>query len=109
MESEFVLSSIRSEGQFNYIIYEDSDSYRGTSSRWSVLMNEKDMEQMSLKKGSKVNLHSSQGGMQSVEVHPFDLPRGNVLSYYPETNVLTSNAVDAVSTPRIQIRNALSL
>lgn len=38
-----VLASIRSEGQFNSIIYEEHDSYRSTDTRWSVLMNALDM------------------------------------------------------------------
>ncbi len=97
LDYKYTLSSIRSEGQFNSIIYEDHDSYRGTASRWTVLMNENDMQEMSLKKGSRVNLQSPQGEMKNVEVHPFNLPRGNVLSYYPEANALTSNAVDPIS------------
>ena len=44
-EDTFTLATIRSEGQFNSIIYEEKDSYRGTSSRWSVLMNSDDIRQ----------------------------------------------------------------
>ncbi|WP_020208741.1 FdhF/YdeP family oxidoreductase [Gilvimarinus chinensis] len=84
----FLLASIRSEGQFNSIIYEESDSYRGTSHRWCVLMSELDCQRLQLQKGSRVTLKSPQGEMQNVEVVPFDLPAGSVMAYYPEANVL---------------------
>ncbi|MFC7290579.1 FdhF/YdeP family oxidoreductase [Hirschia litorea] len=93
----FVLSTVRSEGQFNSIIYEEKDSYRGTDSRWSVLMNKDDMEDLNLIKGSKVCLKSTQGKMEGVSVYPFDLPRKNVMAYYPESNVLTNTEVDPLS------------
>ena len=42
--SEFTLTTVRSEGQFNSIVYEDEDVYRGTRSRWCVMMSPKDMD-----------------------------------------------------------------
>jgi molybdopterin-dependent oxidoreductase alpha subunit len=93
-EYPFVLASIRSEGQFNSIIYEESDSYRGTDTRWSVLMNQKDMEDLAIRTGDLVNLKSAQGEMKAVKVFAFDVPRGNVMAYYPEANVLIATHHD---------------
>ncbi len=90
----FTLSTIRSEGQFNSIIYEEKDSYRGTDSRWSVLMNKEDIVELGAQNGAKVNLRSSEGEMLSVSVVEFNIPRGNVMAYYPEANILTSTNVD---------------
>lgn len=90
----FRLASIRSEGQFNSIIYEESDSYRGTHTRWAVLMNPEDITALGIAAGDYVNLESRVGAMQAVKVFPFDLPRGNVLAYYPEANVLIGNEHD---------------
>jgi anaerobic selenocysteine-containing dehydrogenase len=90
----FLLASIRSEGQFNSIIYEESDSYRGTDTRWSVLMNHEDIKSLGIKAGDFVTLKSPQGEMKDVKVFSFDLPRGNLMAYYPEANILISTAHD---------------
>lgn len=92
--AQFTLSTVRSEGQFNSIIYEETDTYRGTNTRWSVLMNSADIAALNLREGEKVKIKSEQGEMSDVTVFEFDLPRGDVLAYYPEANVLTSTAVD---------------
>src|SRR5690554_3486683 len=93
----YTLASIRSEGQFNSIIYEESDSYRGTDNRWCVLMGEADMRELGVSKGDKVTLRSAHGCMQAVEVFPFGLPKGSILAYYPEANVLIGLEYDAES------------
>ncbi|MEM6627798.1 MAG: molybdopterin dinucleotide binding domain-containing protein, partial [Pseudomonadota bacterium] len=90
----FTLMTVRSEGQFNSIIYEHKDTYRGTDTRWSVLMNKQDMDAAGLKPGDRADLRSEHGVMTGVKVYSFDLPRGDVMAYYPEANVLTSRAVD---------------
>ena len=90
----FMLASIRSEGQFNSIIYEENDSYRGTDTRWSVLMNADDIAELGLAAGDYVNLRSPFGEMQAVKVFVFDVPRKNLLAYYPEANILIGTARD---------------
>lgn len=90
----FMLASIRSEGQFNSIIYEENDSYRGTDTRWSVLMNADDIAELGLASGDYVNLRSPFGEMQAVKVFVFDVPRKNLLAYYPEANILIGTAQD---------------
>ena len=90
----FTLMSIRSEGQFNSIIYEESDSYRDTKHRHSVLMNEDDIAALGLKEKDKVTLRSDTGEMRNLDVVAFDLPRGNIAAYYPEANVLVGQTVD---------------
>ena len=93
-EYPFLLASIRSEGQFNSIIYEESDSYRGTNTRWSVLMNADDIAELSIKAGDAVNIASAFGEMKQVKVFAFNLPRGNVMAYYPEANILIGTTHD---------------
>jgi anaerobic selenocysteine-containing dehydrogenase len=90
----FTLASIRSEGQFNSIIYEELDSYRGTDTRWSVLMNAEDMAQLGVTAGDCVDIVSAVGEMRALKVFAFDLPRGNLLAYYPEANVLIGTGHD---------------
>jgi molybdopterin-dependent oxidoreductase alpha subunit len=90
----FVMTTVRSEGQFNSIVYEEEDLYRSVNNRWSVLMNSSDIAALGLVAGDLVSLSSAQGQMKQVEVFDFDIPVGNCLTYYPEANVLTSQAVD---------------
>lgn len=90
----FVLASIRSEGQFNSIIYEESDSYRGTDTRWSVLMNADDIAALKIKAGDAVKITSAYGDMKQVKVFAFNVPRGNVMAYYPEANILIGTEHD---------------
>lgn len=94
---QFTLTSVRSEGQFNSIIYEENDSYRNTPHRNCVLMNKDDIEALGLKEEAKVSLRSETGVMENVSVYAFDLPRGNLMAYYPEANVLVGREVDARS------------
>ena len=94
LEYPFLLASIRSEGQFNSIIYEETDSYRGTDTRWAVLMNADDMRELTVKVGDLVTLASPIGAMKDVKVVAFDLPKGNLMAYYPEANVLISTNHD---------------
>ncbi len=93
----FLLASIRSEGQFNSIIYEEQDTYRGTDTRWCVLMNADDMRALGVQERDTVNVVSPIGRMDAVQVIAFELPRGNLLAYYPEANVLIGAEHDARS------------
>lgn len=93
-EFPFLLASIRSEGQFNSIIYEESDSYRGTDTRWSILMNAEDIAELNLQAGAIADIKSPYGEMKQVKVFAFNLPRGNVMAYYPEANILIGNEHD---------------
>lgn len=93
-EYPFTLASIRSEGQFNSIIYEEKDSYRSTDTRWSVLMNKQDAHNLGVSAGDKVTLSSAYGEMKALSVFYFDLPQGNVLAYYPEANCLIGTERD---------------
>jgi len=90
----FRLMSVRSEGQFNSIIYEESDSYRGTDKRWVVLMNPQDMNNADLHGGDLVHIYSAHGTMRDVEVKAFDLPPACVMAYYPEANILIGREHD---------------
>jgi molybdopterin-dependent oxidoreductase alpha subunit len=93
-EYPFLLSSIRSEGQFNTIIYEERDSYRGVDSRWTVLMNTQDMQHLGIAEGGITDINSVHGEMRGVQVKSYDIPKGNLMAYYPEANVLIGTERD---------------
>jgi predicted molibdopterin-dependent oxidoreductase YjgC len=90
----FMLTTVRSEGQCNSIVYEEKDSYRGTKKRWCVMMNREDMAELGLEEEALADVTSEQGAMKSVTVYGFDLRRGDVMAYFPEANVLTRAVVD---------------
>jgi molybdopterin-dependent oxidoreductase alpha subunit len=90
----FVLASVRSEGQFNSIIYDEADKFRKTDTRWCVMLNRYDIDALGLAVGGRADLVSPVGAMRGVRVYEFDLPRGNALTYYPEANVLIAAAHD---------------
>ena len=99
----FLLASVRSEGQFNSIIYEETDSYRYGAKRNSVLMNHHDMEILGIKNDDQIVVNSTSGTMPNAIAQSFDVPRGNVLAYYPEANTLTERNLDERSlTPNFK-------
>jgi anaerobic selenocysteine-containing dehydrogenase len=87
------LATVRSEGQFNTIIYEEYDTYRGRAGRDTLFLNRDDMAAFGIADGQRVTLASATGRMEAVATS-FDLPRGSAMAYYPEANVLTETAVD---------------
>lgn len=93
----FTLSTVRSEGQFNSIIYEERDSYRATDTRWCVMMHRDDAAALGVGEGDHLDLASPSGTMSAVTVYLRDVPRGNLMAYYPEANVLTNTEVDPES------------
>ena len=91
--NEFLLMTIRSHDQFNTTIYGLNDRYRGIhNERRVVFMNEKDMAHHQLKKLDVINLHSEYDGVKRTAekflVIPYDIPKGNLAAYFPETNFL---------------------
>lgn len=89
-----ILTTVRSEGQFNSIIYERTDSYRGGATRWTVMLNSDDIAANGLEDGDTATLVSAHGRMENVTVKVFPISRGGVMAYYPEANRLTGTAVD---------------
>lgn len=94
VSASLMLSTVRSEGQFNTIVYERTDSYRGGIDRWSVMMNAADMAQHGLADGDVATVESDHGVMEAVTVRVFDLAPGAMLAYFPEANRLTGCEVD---------------
>ena len=97
-ENELRLMTVRSEGQFNTVVYEDYDYYRGQDRRDVILIHPDDMQRLGFKPDQKVTVRSSTGAMPNILVRPYaDIRAGNALMYYPEANVLVSRALDPQS------------
>lgn len=91
------LMTIRSEGQFNTVVYEDHDLYRNQDRRDVLLMNPADMGRLGFEENDAVTVRSSAGAMHGILVRAFDIRAGNVAMYYPEANVLVPRSVDPQS------------
>ncbi len=91
------LMTMRSEGQFNSVVYDEEDLYRGQERRDVVLMNKSDIARLGLKPEQRVLIRSSAGEMRYILVREFDIRAGNVAMYYPESNVLIPSDVDPLS------------
>jgi len=91
--NKFMMMTIRSHDQYNTTIYGLDDRYRGISKgRRVILMNKNDISKCNLSKGELVDLSSEMdsGTFLSPDwfVVPYDIPEGNVATYFPESNCL---------------------
>jgi molybdopterin-dependent oxidoreductase alpha subunit len=89
----FVLTTIRSQDQFNTTIYGLDDRYRGIyNGRRILFINPEDMRGVGLQQGQPVDITSHFEGREREAQHflvaPYSIPRGCVATYFPEGNVL---------------------
>jgi molybdopterin-dependent oxidoreductase alpha subunit len=89
------LTTIRSHDQYNTTIYGLDDRYRGVfGGRMVVFMNADDMAARQIEPDSLVEMESvTEGGdvrrtASGFKVRPYNIPRGSIAAYYPETNGL---------------------
>jgi anaerobic selenocysteine-containing dehydrogenase len=91
------LMTIRSEGQFNTVVYEEEDLYRGQHRRDVILINPDDMERLDLTPDQPVTVRSAAGELHRRLVRPYDIRTGNAAMYYREANVMIPRDVDPQS------------
>jgi molybdopterin-dependent oxidoreductase alpha subunit len=95
-DNEFMLSTIRSEGQFNTVVYDSFDRYRGAKTRDIIFMNPEDIEKLGFSEGEKVLAKNTTGEMEG-RVQAFPVKPGNIMMYYPEANILVPRTCDEKS------------
>jgi len=100
----FTLFTTRSHDQYNTTIYGQDDRYRGVfGQRRVVFINAADIRHLGLRDGDWVDLHTAwSDGIERradrFKLVAYDIPRGNLAAYYPETNPLvplSSTAIEA--------------
>ncbi|GKS93161.1 FdhF/YdeP family oxidoreductase [Acidovorax sp. SUPP2825] len=90
----FTLLTTRSHDQYNTTIYGHDDRYRGVfGQRRVVFIHEEDIRSLGLKDGDWVDIQTVWSDGQERRADRFklvayDIPRGNLAAYYPETNPL---------------------
>lgn len=92
----YTLMSMRSHDQYNTTIYGLDDRYRGVFGQRRVLfMNFDDMSEAGLTADQWVDIESIYPDqvkrvVNSFRIVPYNIPRGSLAAYYPETNPLVA-------------------
>jgi molybdopterin-dependent oxidoreductase alpha subunit len=92
-KDEYMMMTIRSHDQFNTTIYGLDDRYRGVyNARRVIFMNPEDMKARGFSKLDVVDITSTYDKKVRIahkfKIVPYNIPTGNLASYFPETNVL---------------------
>ena len=95
-DGEYQHMTVRSEGQFNSVVYDEEDLYRGNTRRDVVMLSEEDARAIGVGEGDPVMVASSTGSFSAVAAI-VDIRSGNVAMYYPEANVLVDRSLDPES------------
>jgi len=88
--------TIRSEGQFNTVVYEEEDVFRNQTRRDIIMMNQVDINRLGLSENEVVKVEGPSGSMQVI-TRSIEIATGNCAMYYPEANVLLSTEIDKES------------
>ena len=96
-QNRFILMTVRSEGQFNTVVYDTEDRYRGISGRNVVLMNEKDMATLGVAERGRVTVKNATGTLIAQKAVAYPIKEGNIMMYYPESNILVPRDSDPQS------------
>lgn len=107
VEAPFTLQTLRSHDQYNTTIYGLDDRYRGVYGQREILfIHPDDMGELGLNDGDKVDIETiwHDGITRKVsgfKLVAYDIPRGNLAAYYPETNPLVplGSIGDGTGTP----------
>lgn len=107
LKAPFALQTLRSHDQYNTTIYGLDDRYRGVYGQREVLfINPEDLAALELHEGDLVDIETiwNDGITRKVsgfKIVPYNIPRGNLAAYYPETNPLVplSSVGDGTGTP----------
>jgi molybdopterin-dependent oxidoreductase alpha subunit len=96
-DGQLRLMTMRSEGQFNSVVYDEYDVYRGQERRDVILMNGEDMNRLGIRNDQRVRVKSDAGELRYILARRYDIRAGNAAMYYPEANVLVASTVDPLS------------
>ncbi|WP_151831860.1 FdhF/YdeP family oxidoreductase [Acinetobacter ursingii] len=92
----YTLMTTRSHDQYNTTLYGLDDRYRGVYGQRRVLfMNEQDIEAAGFQPDQWVDIESIYSDgikriVHSFRIVPYNIPRGSLAAYYPETNPLVA-------------------
>lgn len=93
---QFMLMTVRSEGQFNSVVYDEEDLYRGNVRRDVLMLSDEDAQGLGVAEGDALDVRSATGYLR-VRAAIVDIRPGNVAMYYPEANELVDRVQDPES------------
>ncbi len=97
-DDQLRVMTVRSEGQFNTVVYEEEDLYRNQDRRDVILMHPDDLQRLGLQHDQAVTVRSATGEMRGILARGYaEIRAGNALMYYPEANVLVAKQADPQS------------
>lgn len=89
------LMTVRSEGQFNTVVYDEEDLYRGQDRRDVILLHPDDIRRLGFLADDRVTVRSECGRMTGLLLRAFGrIKPGNALMYFPEANALVPRRAD---------------
>jgi molybdopterin-dependent oxidoreductase alpha subunit len=88
------LSTGRSYGQHNTVVYKESDRYRQMPHRNCILMNAEDVRRAGLEEHQRVTVKGHGGKLNTVEIILGSIRRGAALMFYPEVNAIVKVPID---------------
>ena len=91
------LMTVRSEGQFNTVVYEEHDVYRGQERRDVIMMHADDITRLGLVVDQAVTVRSDVGELSNILVRATAVRPGNAVMYYPEANAIIPSEADPQS------------
>ena len=98
--------TVRSHDQYNTTIYGHDDRYRGVRGyRRVVFISRADLDVLGWTTGQLVDIHSiwhdGERHARGFTLVEYDIPRGNLASYFPETNPLVplGSVAERAGTP----------
>ena len=91
------LMTVRSEGQFNTVVYEEHDVYRGQERRDVIMMHADDITRLGLEVDQAVTVRSEVGELSNILVRETAVRPGNAVMYYPEANAIIPSEADPQS------------
>ncbi|TFW15862.1 FdhF/YdeP family oxidoreductase [Duganella callida] len=106
-ERLMVMMSTRSHDQYNTTIYALDDRYRGVFGlRRVIFINQADIDMLGMKNGDHVDVETVwddgvERRVRDFRLVAYDIPRGCLGAYYPETNPLVplASVADGAGTP----------
>ncbi|ANW96489.1 hypothetical protein AXE80_09440 [Wenyingzhuangia fucanilytica] len=111
---DFIMMTTRSHDQFNTTIYGLDDRYRGIyNGRMVVFINPEDAKKIGLQKGDKISLYNNYNNIKrqvdDFSVVPYNIPKGCIATYYPESNPLvpidlTANLSHTPSSKSVKVK-----
>jgi molybdopterin-dependent oxidoreductase alpha subunit len=92
-----ILSTGRSYGQHNTVVYQTRDRYRNMPHRHCILMNPDDVKALGWQEHQRINVRGEAGELQNIEIIFGNTLAGTALMFYPEVNVLFKAHIDPQS------------